>query len=303
MPFSGTPVSLPGTVQAEDFDTGGEGVGYHDSDAANLGGAYRGGGVDLENSSAGGVNVGWVAAGEWLAYTVNVSAAGSYTAQFRVASYGAGGSFHLEIDGADVTGPVPVPDTGWWQTWQTVSHPVSLPAGRHVARLVMDSAGAYAVGNFDWFAIVAPTATALPGRINAPDFDSGGGGVAYRDDSSGNSGGAYRATDVDIESSSEGGYNVGWISAGEWLQYTVNVGAAGSYLLNLRVASPDGAGSLHVSAGAADLTGTVAIPRTGSWQSWTTVGMPVSLAAGVQTLTLSFDSPGFNIRYFEVTTQ
>ena len=229
MPFSGTPVLLPGTVQAEDFDTGGEGVSYHDSDAANRGGAYRGSGVDLESSSNGGVNVGWVEAGEWLAYTVNISPAGSYTVQFHVASSGAGGSFHMEIDGADATGPVSVPDTGSWQTWQTVSRPVSLPAGRHIARLVMDSAGTYAVGNFDSFAVVASsTASALPGRIGAADFDNGGEGVAYHDDSSGNSGGAYRSGDVDIESSSEGGYNVGWIAGGESLRYTVNVGASGS---------------------------------------------------------------------------
>src|SRR5262245_56268462 len=70
---------------------------------------------------------------------------------------------------------------------------------------------------------------AIPGQINAANFDNGGDGVAYHDNSPGNSGGQYRSGDVDIEASSEGGYDVGWTSAGEWLNYTVNVGWAGNY--------------------------------------------------------------------------
>src|SRR6188768_2631621 len=71
----------------------------------------------------------------------------------------------------------------------------------------------------------------VPGTIQAEDFDDGANGVAYRDTSAGNSGGQYRATDVDIELSSDsgGGYDVGWVSAGEWLNYTVDVAAAGTY--------------------------------------------------------------------------
>ena len=75
-PYSGTAVALPGTWQAEDFDNGGEGLAYHDADAANSGGAYRQTGVDLEAASEGGYDVGWISPGEWLAYTVNVKAAG-----------------------------------------------------------------------------------------------------------------------------------------------------------------------------------------------------------------------------------
>ena len=49
----------------------------------------------------------------------------------------------------------------------------------------------------------------------------------------GNAGGAYRPTDVDIETTADtgGGYNLGWVAAGEWLKYTVNVTAAGNYNL------------------------------------------------------------------------
>lgn len=82
-----------------------------------------------------------------------------------------------------------MPDTGWWQNWTTVSRPVTLPSGVHTARLVMESSGASAVGNFDWFRVsVSTSALAVPGRIPATSFDDGGEGAAYHDDSAGNTG-------------------------------------------------------------------------------------------------------------------
>lgn len=295
-PFGGIPWRVPGTVQAEDFDEGGEGVGYHDVDAGNNGGAYRATGVDIEYSVGRGFNVGWVAAGEWLAYTIDIAATGSYTVRFRTAAYGAGGTFHLELDGADITGSILVPETGWWQSWQIVSRDVVLPGGRHVARLVMDSPGAIAVGNFDWFAIDAVAPAAAPLRLTAVDFDEGGPGVAYFDDSPGNAGGEFRATDVDIEGCAEGGFNVGWIAAGEWLQYTVTIPSAGPYDVQFRVASPSGGGFLHLESGGSNLTGAVPIPRTGAWQTWTNVSSRATLPAGRQVLRVAFDTAGFNLR-------
>ena len=73
--YGGTAWLVPGSIQAEDFDIGGEGVAYHDTDAVNSGGVYRSTGVDVQatGDSGGGYNVGWVKAGEWLTYTVNVA--------------------------------------------------------------------------------------------------------------------------------------------------------------------------------------------------------------------------------------
>ena len=48
----------------------------------------------------------------------------------RVASAGQGGAFHVEVDGADATGPMLVPNTGGWQNWQTISRSaIPLTAG------------------------------------------------------------------------------------------------------------------------------------------------------------------------------
>lgn len=47
-PFGGTAIGLPGRIEAENFDNGGEGVAYHDTTpTANEGGAYRSEGVDI----------------------------------------------------------------------------------------------------------------------------------------------------------------------------------------------------------------------------------------------------------------
>src|SRR5215213_4677746 len=67
-PYGGSPWPLPGLIQAEDFDTGGEGVAYHDTTAANEGGMYRT--ADGPDLADGGFNddgtyaVGWMRDGE-----------------------------------------------------------------------------------------------------------------------------------------------------------------------------------------------------------------------------------------------
>lgn len=155
-PYGGSAWAVPGTVQAENFDLGGQNVGYFNPGNSNPGGQYRDEGVGIEASgdSGGGYNIGWTTAGQWLNYTVNVANAGSYTAQIRVASQGAGGSFHLRVDGVAATPSLSVPDTGGWQNWRTVSSPITLSAGSHVIQLRMDSVGpGNSTGNFNWFAI------------------------------------------------------------------------------------------------------------------------------------------------------
>jgi hypothetical protein len=222
----------------------------------------------------------------------------------RVAATSNGGTFHIESGGADLTGPLTIPNTGGWQTWTTVPKNVTLAAGMQILRLVMDAAGANgAVGNFNWIAVTpggstpfGGTPVSLPGTIEAERFDEGGPEVAYHDDSVGNSGGAFRTTDVDIEGTSDagGGYNVGWANAGEWLNYTVSVTAAGSYTMAVRVAATSSGGSFHLASGATNLTGPLTIPNTGGWQTWTTVTKNVTLAVGTQTLRLVMDAAGAN---------
>jgi endonuclease/exonuclease/phosphatase family metal-dependent hydrolase len=298
--------AIPGLIEAEDFDTGANGTAYWDGSAGNSGGQYRSTDVDIEGCSEGGFNVGWIGSGEWLNYTVSVPTAGNYTLEFRVASPGGGGALRADFGGENKTGWVAVPATGGWQSWTTVRKSVSLSAGVQVMRLVFDTggfnvnyvnvvAGSTASSSAPSSASPTPfggTPWSLPGTVQTEDFDNGGPGVAYYDNSPGNTGGAYRSTDVDIETTPNGGHNVGWVGAGEWLRYTVNVTQAGHYALTARVASAGGGGTFHVEFNGSDVTGAMRVPNTGGWQTYQDVNATVWLDAGEQAMRLVFDSNG-----------
>src|SRR5207244_6080220 len=106
------------------------------------------------------------AAGEWLNFLLNATVDGIYTLQARVASSGDGGTFHLEFDGANKTGAMTNSNSGGWQTWRALTKTnISLSAGPHVMRLVMDSNGANGtIGNFNYFTLAA-TSTNLPAPV------------------------------------------------------------------------------------------------------------------------------------------
>jgi beta-glucanase (GH16 family) len=144
----------------------------------------------------------------------------------------------------------------------------------------------------------------FPTRIEAEDYDIGGDGIAYLDSDSGNNGSQYRSDDVDIESCTDagGGFNVGWLSPGEWTEYTVSVPAAGDYAIDIRVASLSAGGSFRLEFNGIDRTGEVTVPVTGGWQTWTTVSATVTLSAGTQTMRFTPMSDGFNVNYFDVVT-
>lgn len=148
------------------------------------------------------------------------------------------------------------------------------------------------------------TAHAIPGRIEAEHYDVGGEGVAFHEtNTNGNEGGAtLRNDEVDIETTSDasGTYNVGYILKGEWLEYTVEVANSGKYNLDLRVAA-DGSGKLlHVEIDDADVSGAIAIPNTGGWQTWETiVAKDIDLTQGKHVMRIAFDADYLNLNYFE----
>ena len=120
-------------------------------------------------------------------------------------------------------------------------------------------------------------------------------GVAYQDTTSGNTGGAYRNNHVDIQATSDsgGGYNIGWVQATEWLNYTVNVKVAGTYALDFRVAANGTGGVFHLEVNGVDKTGPLSVPNTGGWQTWTTVTRTgVTLSAGTQVIRVVMDKNG-----------
>jgi len=320
-PYGGTPAAVPGTVQAANYDTGGQGTGYSVSSVNGSSNSYRSDGVDLEASTdtvdttgGGAYDLGWTTGGQWFRYTVNVATAGTYTVSLRLAAPTAvtDGLHIANSSGTNLSGDVNVPATGGWQDWATVTASVTLPAGQQTLTIDQDNAGwnihyaAFALASSGGDAPYGGTAVALPGTVQAANYDTGGQGVAYNATSTNGTANTYRTDGIDLEASSDtvdttggGAYDLGWTTGGQWFHYTVNVATAGTYTVSLRLAAPTAVtDGLHIAnAAGTNLSGSVAVPATGGWQDWATVTASVTLPAGVQTLTVAQDNAGWNIHY------
>lgn len=137
-------LSVPATIQAESYN-------------------YMSG-IQTETTSdtGGGLNVGYIDNGDWLAYSnqvVSVPSTGAYDVQYRVASASGGGSIRLEESGGATNyGTISVPSTGGWQTWSTITQRVTLSAGNHTFGLVAVTGGF----NINWFKINPVQTSSLP---------------------------------------------------------------------------------------------------------------------------------------------
>jgi len=144
---------------------------------------------------------------------------------------------------------------------------------------------------------------ALPGRVQAEDYDLGGQGVAYSAASTTNQGGGYRTDDVGIQPTSDlgGGYNVGWIAAGDWLEYTASLpDPSAIYNISARIAST-ASSQMRVRLDGTVL-GTFQIPNTGGWQNWQTVTLSnVVMAGGIGSKALRVEmlTAGFNLNWVQ----
>jgi endoglucanase len=125
--------TVPGVVYASDFSLGKAGVAYNDNTLAdyhvntdnftawNSGWSYRNDGVDIESNSdninSNGYSVGWIAAGEWMRYDIDLTEPGSYDVKLRVAADNSNGKYHFAIDGIPITSTQTVSSTGGWDKW------------------------------------------------------------------------------------------------------------------------------------------------------------------------------------------
>ncbi len=156
-PFGGVPHSVPGGIEAEEFDLGGEGVAFHSAGSvlAHLGGEIPRGRPDAEIAVSGvepgiGPDQVWLREGEWLSYSLNVTEAGYYTFLFytmgppRYAQFAGScpdgpfwqrappAGFHLELDGHPVTESIA-------GEARAISPRLWMSAGPHLLRLVVSS--------------------------------------------------------------------------------------------------------------------------------------------------------------------
>jgi hypothetical protein len=142
----------------------------------------------------------------------------------------------------------------------------------------------------------------IPGTIQAGHYDQfqGGNGqnITYLDLSQDNQG-DYRSDEyVDAFSDPQQGAAVGWISSGEWMEYTVNVTSSGIYNLNFNYASgnPNGGGPFHLETNGSRISPDVSMPTTGSWDSWRTKQVnQITLNQGTQIIRVATDGGEFNL--------
>lgn len=139
-PYAGV-ISIPGELEAENYDKGGQGISYNDTDMDNNGATEsnfrENDAVDIGLGNGGKI-VGWTKDGEWLEYSVNITESGVYEFDFYVSSIFDDGELSIELDGNSVLSGVTINSTGLWTTYASFKEDVDLVEGDHVLRLNID---------------------------------------------------------------------------------------------------------------------------------------------------------------------
>ncbi len=149
-PFLGYALPIPGIVQAEDFDKGGQEFTFFDTGTSNIAGAYRPNEeVDIYDRNGTGFHIGNAMPGEWYEYTVDVKTAGKYQAGFQLASLMGGGKFQVKI-GKVVSDTLRAPRTNSWLTTQKVTTTLLLEAGVQIMRFSVISDPLF---NIDYYSL------------------------------------------------------------------------------------------------------------------------------------------------------
>ncbi len=172
LPYNGVPFEIPIRIEAEEFDVGGEGVSYHDSEPGRAGGdeEYRKGDApDVEfgpwESPSGGYALAWVQNDEWYEYTINVKEAGDYDFYVGYCTPNDSLSLHFKIDDV-VMDSIELYQTGdVWNVWAETDHFVTIPlaAGQHVLQVFIAKAGF----NLDYIDVRSPVSAVESERLPA----------------------------------------------------------------------------------------------------------------------------------------
>lgn len=145
-PFAGV-IQIPGRLEAENYDRGGQGIAFNDTDPQNRGNVYRADAVDIYGSTTTGFQVGYTQTGEWLEYTINVQTAGIYRWNARVSAGADASGFRLLLNGNNISEEINPVNSGTWDTYTlNTGLTTSLPAGQHILRVLVTGS----FFNLDW---------------------------------------------------------------------------------------------------------------------------------------------------------
>ena len=150
-PYKGKAATIPGKVEAENYDEGGHNKAFYDNDRDNQGKAYREDEVDIVQidsaDASKGYALGYTEDGEWVEYTINNEAAAEYTVQLNMATASEDVGVQLFIDDKEITDVIKAEKGEDWSTYSTVTAKTKeIAKGEHVLRMKI-------VGNFvnvDW---------------------------------------------------------------------------------------------------------------------------------------------------------
>ncbi len=149
--IAGKAVSLPGKIEAENYDLGGSRVSFYDKSSANEGGFYRKDAVDIVALDSAdlskGFALGYTQAGEWLEYTVNIEKTSKFTVEVQMATASEKAGVQLFIDNKAVSDSIIAKQGEDWSNYTAVQAKLGeIAAGEHV--LKMQILGNYV--NIDW---------------------------------------------------------------------------------------------------------------------------------------------------------
>ena len=163
----------------------------------------------------------------------------------------------------------------------------------------------------DFFTNTKPyAALTIPGVIPAPYYDMGAHGIAYsgvdyqtlqlNPFTQWNKGGFLRNDGVSIEQPETNVYSVGYISSGEFLEYTFIVKQSGIYEVIGNFGALAGGGTCHVEFdNIAYIDIEASIPGTGGWYNWKPFSLgKYTLRSGVHRMKFVADNAGFNVKDF-----
>ncbi|SEW36330.1 carbohydrate-binding protein [Chitinophaga arvensicola] len=148
---------------------------------------------------------------------------------------------------------------------------------------------------------------AIPGVLNAADYDEGPRLVAYKYNNA-NGGKAYRSDDPGTENCSQGdaltspggNYNIGWTSDGDWVRYTVEIKEAGKYNVDLRIAG-NGGGLIYLTIDDVRVCDDIPIQGTGGWQNWQSAVGTADLPEGKHLMKVQIKKANLNLHRITFT--
>lgn len=168
-PFNDEAASIPGKIEAENYDIAGQGFAYSDKDSENKGGEYRQDGVDIVKGGSE-YAIGYTEKGEWLEYTVNVEETNDYVITANVSNSAEIDGFQLFVDGKTITDQYTIPQTCEdWNTYEEVPITTArLEKGEHELKLQI--VGDYV--NIDWLKFETYDPTGVKLLTNDVDVES-----------------------------------------------------------------------------------------------------------------------------------